>query len=183
MAVSFFQVQLSVKPKEAGEAELVLPKGLQEFNYQFVALKDGGEEGIIKLDTSEANLKTVEKEKNCKKLTEPQMAALKKSYPAPKHKQKYRSPSPEEVETSSESFALDDRGNRMSPSFSVKRGVRYPFYVSSALLRGRKAQAGSVARVSAAEIEAAILRAARQQVHPDDDTAHAPNDLIQQNVL
>src|SRR3954463_13530694 len=32
----------------------------------------------------------------------------------------------------------DDRGNRMSPSYSVKNGIRYRFYVSSALLRGRK---------------------------------------------
>ena len=31
----------------------------------------------------------------------------------------------------------DDRGNLMSPSFSSKNGVRYRFYVSSALLRGR----------------------------------------------
>jgi len=53
----------------------------------------------------------------------------------------------------------DDRGNRMSPSFSTKNGVRYRFYVSSALLRGRKADAGSVARISAAEIEAAVLAA------------------------
>ena len=59
----------------------------------------------------------------------------------------------------------DDRGNRMSPSFSVKNGVRYPFYVSSALLRGRKAQAGSVARVSAAEIETAVQLAVRQKMH------------------
>jgi hypothetical protein len=48
---------------------------------------------------------------------------------------------------------FDDRGNRMSPSFSVKGGVRYPFYVSSALLKGRKADAGSVLRVSAAALE------------------------------
>jgi hypothetical protein len=34
----------------------------------------------------------------------------------------------------------DDRGNRMSPSFSTNNGVRYRFYVSSALLRGRKAE-------------------------------------------
>ena len=53
---------------------------------------------------------------------------------------------------------FDDRGNRMSPSFSTKRGVRYPFYVSSALLRGRKSQAGSVTRVSATEIETTVLR-------------------------
>jgi site-specific DNA recombinase len=53
----------------------------------------------------------------------------------------------------------DDRGNRMSPSYSVKNGVRYRFYVSSALLRGRKDAAGSVGRVAAAEIESAVLAA------------------------
>jgi DNA invertase Pin-like site-specific DNA recombinase len=53
----------------------------------------------------------------------------------------------------------DDRGNRMSPSFSSKNGVRYRFYVSSALLRGRKGAAGSVNRIAAAEIESAVLTA------------------------
>ena len=53
----------------------------------------------------------------------------------------------------------DDRGNRMSPSFSSKNGVRYRFYVSSALLRGRKAEAGSVGRVSATKIESVVLTA------------------------
>ena len=48
---------------------------------------------------------------------------------------------------------FDDRGNRMSPSFTAKRGVRYPFYVSSALLCGRKSQAGSIARIAARELE------------------------------
>src|SRR5580698_5004604 len=38
----------------------------------------------------------------------------------------------------------DDKGNLMGPSFSSKNGVRYRFYVSRALLRGRKSQAGSV---------------------------------------
>jgi site-specific DNA recombinase len=56
----------------------------------------------------------------------------------------------------------DDRGNRTSPSFSSKNGVRYRFYVSSALLRGRRADTGSVARVSAAEIESAVLAALEQ---------------------
>jgi DNA invertase Pin-like site-specific DNA recombinase len=51
----------------------------------------------------------------------------------------------------------DDKGNRMSPSFSSKNGVRYRFYVSSALLRGRKATAGSIRRVAALEIESAVL--------------------------
>jgi DNA invertase Pin-like site-specific DNA recombinase len=54
---------------------------------------------------------------------------------------------------------FDDKGNRMSPSFSSKNGIRYRFYVSSALLRGRKAAAGSVPRVAAAEIENAVCAA------------------------
>jgi hypothetical protein len=73
--------------------------------------------------------------------------------------------------TASEALLLgklhDDRGNRMSPSFSTKNGVRYRFYVSSALLRGRKAEAGSIARISAAEIERAVLAAVR--THPGNE--------------
>jgi hypothetical protein len=53
----------------------------------------------------------------------------------------------------------DSRGNRMTPSFSTKNRVRYRFYISSALLRGRKEEVGSVGRVSATEIEGAILAA------------------------
>ena len=51
----------------------------------------------------------------------------------------------------------DDRGNRMSPSFAARKGVRYRYYTSSALVQGRKAEAGSVPRVSAAEVEALVL--------------------------
>src|SRR6266851_4333166 len=58
----------------------------------------------------------------------------------------------------------DDRGNLMSPSFSTKNGVRYRFYVSSALLRGRKAATGSVGRVPAAEIESAVLAALQSRL-------------------
>ena len=50
---------------------------------------------------------------------------------------------------------FDDKGNRMGPSFSSKNGVRYRFYVSTAL-RGRKQHAGSVTRISAPEIEALV---------------------------
>jgi DNA invertase Pin-like site-specific DNA recombinase len=59
---------------------------------------------------------------------------------------------------------FDDKGNRMSPSFSTKNGVRYRFYVSSALLRGRKAVAGSVGRVAAAEIENAVRTALKTRL-------------------
>jgi site-specific DNA recombinase len=54
---------------------------------------------------------------------------------------------------------FDSNGNRMSPSFSTKNGVRYRFYISSALLRGRKDEVGSVGRVSATDIEETIRAA------------------------
>jgi site-specific DNA recombinase len=68
----------------------------------------------------------------------------------------------------------DDKGNRMSPSFSSKNGVRYRFYVSSALLRGRKAVAGSIRRVAAIKIESAVLStlAAHQQQGFDGAPLH-----------
>src|SRR5262245_33090726 len=58
---------------------------------------------------------------------------------------------------------FDDRGNRMSPSFSTKCGVRYRFYVSSAILSGRNNQSGSVIRISAPELEESIVSALRER--------------------
>lgn len=62
---------------------------------------------------------------------------------------------------------FDDRGNAMSPSFSTKKGARYRFYVSSAILRGRKTDAGSVARVSATDMEQTLINALRQRLKID----------------
>lgn len=58
---------------------------------------------------------------------------------------------------------FDDAGNVMSPSYSTKKGVRYRFYVSSALLRGRKKDCGSIGRISAIPTEKAISDAMRQR--------------------
>jgi len=60
---------------------------------------------------------------------------------------------------------FDDKGNRMTPSFSSKNGVRYRFYVSTAL-RGRKHMAGAVARVSAPEIEGLVCASLSEQFVP-----------------
>jgi site-specific DNA recombinase len=59
---------------------------------------------------------------------------------------------------------FDDKGNLMGPSFSTKDGVRYRFYVSRALLRGRKAEAGSVGRVASSLIETVVVDALRNQI-------------------
>ena len=58
---------------------------------------------------------------------------------------------------------FDDRGNRMTPGFTTKRGVRYRFYTSSAILTGRRDKAGSVSRVAAAELENTIILALRER--------------------
>jgi site-specific DNA recombinase len=56
---------------------------------------------------------------------------------------------------------FDDRGNRMSPSHAVKKGVRYNYYVSAPAIQGRKQDSGSVCRVPARAIEEAVTDALR----------------------
>jgi site-specific DNA recombinase len=57
---------------------------------------------------------------------------------------------------------FDDRGNRMSPSYAIKKGVRYRYYVSCVLAQGRNDEAGTVARVSAMEIEQIVTEVLRR---------------------
>jgi hypothetical protein len=71
----------------------------------------------------------------------------------------------------------------MSPSFTTKDGIRYPSYVSSSVLRGRKDQAGTVSRVPARDIEIAVVAAARDHVAEiDDGGATSPAELIARHL-
>jgi hypothetical protein len=56
---------------------------------------------------------------------------------------------------------FDDRGNPDEPEPRGKGGRRWRYYVSQAVLQGRKHEAGSVARVPALEIESRVAEAAR----------------------
>ena len=69
---------------------------------------------------------------------------------------------------------FDDRGNRMSPTHARKGGVRYRYYLSSALLQGTAERAGSVRRAPAAQIEALVAKSVRDRLalsEPMDDRA------------
>lgn len=130
MSENLFQITLSIEPKSNGKAELVSPKILLELNYQFVIVKDGGNEGIISIDEPDAVLKEVEENKDCKKLTVEQMKILQKSYPAPRIKKIFRKrtqiPGPGEVETTGEEFEVDEKGNRIIDTVQT---VRSGFYL------------------------------------------------------
>jgi site-specific DNA recombinase len=77
---------------------------------------------------------------------------------------------------------FDDKGNRMGPSFSSKNGVRYRFYVSTAL-RGRKHRAGSVTRIAAPEIEGIVEEAVRRKLNLLDASNEAIQERIERVVL
>ena len=67
---------------------------------------------------------------------------------------------------------FDDRGNRMSPTFDRRRGIKYRYYLSTALLHGAPERAGTVRRAPAAEIESLVLSALREHLKlskPIDD--------------
>ena len=54
---------------------------------------------------------------------------------------------------------FDDRGNPMTPTYAIKKGVRYRYYVSCVLNQGRKEDAGSFPRVAAEAVERIVLDA------------------------
>ena len=51
---------------------------------------------------------------------------------------------------------FDSAGNRMTPSYSIKKGIRYRYYVSQAILACRSKEAGEVSRVSAPDLERVV---------------------------
>jgi DNA invertase Pin-like site-specific DNA recombinase len=73
----------------------------------------------------------------------------------------------------------DDRGNAMSPSYAIKSGVRYRYYVSQAVQQGRKGDAGSVPRVAATDIETLVLDTLKTMMSADDGTSR---ELIERAV-
>ena len=67
---------------------------------------------------------------------------------------------------------FDDRGNRMSPTHARKGSIKYRYYLSSALLQGAAERAGTVRRAPAAEIDALVIKSARDRLtlsEPMDD--------------
>jgi site-specific DNA recombinase len=68
---------------------------------------------------------------------------------------------------------FDDRGNRMTPSHVRKRGIKYRYYLSSALLQGQPERAGVVSRIPAAEIESLVMRSVRDRLNPSADIEDA----------
>jgi hypothetical protein len=74
----------------------------------------------------------------------------------------------------------------MSPTHSNKLGVRYRYYVSHAILQNRKAEAGSIARVPAPEIESLVRNGVRRHLGSMRDgepaTATADRDFIERHV-
>ena len=54
----------------------------------------------------------------------------------------------------------------MTPSHARKGGIKYRYYLSSALLHGAANRAGSVSRVRAAEIEALVISTLREHLKP-----------------
>jgi DNA invertase Pin-like site-specific DNA recombinase len=73
---------------------------------------------------------------------------------------------------------FDDKGNRMGPSFSSKNGVRYRFYVSTAL-RGRRYKAGSVWRISAPEVEQLVETEVRSKLNDKEITIEEAFDHVE----
>ena len=79
---------------------------------------------------------------------------------------------------------FDACGNCMSPTHANKRGVRYRYYVSQAVLQNKPLAPGSVSRVPAAELEALVLTALRNHLNPGSglQLPDSDRDLVERHV-
>ena len=75
---------------------------------------------------------------------------------------------------------FDGDGNRMSPSHANKKGVRYRYYVSQAVLQSGTPQTGAITRASAPEVEELVLAAARRRPNDGPD---GTNELTDRELL
>ena len=81
---------------------------------------------------------------------------------------------------------FDDRGNRMTPTYAVKKGIRYRYYISAALIQGQSDKAANLNRVPAVEIEKLIVRAVRKHlgVRPHNEVgAEGPISLTDKELI
>jgi len=76
---------------------------------------------------------------------------------------------------------FDDRGHRMTPSHARRRGIKYRYYISCALLQGRTEQAGTVSRIPADEIEALVANSVRGHLNEPTEIEDAV--LIHDHVV
>jgi hypothetical protein len=67
----------------------------------------------------------------------------------------------------------------MSPSHANKKGVRYRYYVSQAVLQNQKDHVGSVARVSAPDVEDLVVKAVKEKLA----AGASCNEVIQRELL
>jgi site-specific DNA recombinase len=77
---------------------------------------------------------------------------------------------------------FDSAGKRLSPTHTNKRGARYRYYVSHAVLQRKEQPNGSGARIPASEIEALVLSALRKRFGTESTQASTADDhdLIEQ---
>jgi hypothetical protein len=58
----------------------------------------------------------------------------------------------------------------MSPGWSTRRGGRYRYYVSQAVLQGNKEKAGNRPRISATELETSVIAELQHMIEPSAST-------------
>ena len=80
---------------------------------------------------------------------------------------------------------FDERGNRMTPTYAVKKGVRYRYYISAPLVQGQPDKAAKINRVPAAEVERLIIAAVRKhlEVRAERMVPERPNPIADVDLI
>jgi hypothetical protein len=123
---ALFQMHLTIRPTSGGQAELAVPDTIRDLDYHFVAVKDGGEEGIVRVNAPQKALAALAQDPACTQLADSQADELRKSYPPPRLKHVLRPIHAPEDTAGSATFAVDAEGR---PVIDILQTVRSGFYL------------------------------------------------------
>ena len=130
MPTAYFRIPLTVNPTGGGAAELVAPDALQEIDYSYLIVKEGCEEGIVALEAPNAVISELAAADTYEKLTARKMQSVRRGYPPPKLKQRYRlrqePVGSQDADPSAGPYEVDNEGNRIVDTFQT---VRAGFYL------------------------------------------------------
>jgi site-specific DNA recombinase len=76
----------------------------------------------------------------------------------------------------------DERGNRMTPTYAIKNGVRYRYYISASLVQGGAGSRQKLDRLPAVEMEKIIANAIRKHVGNMQEGSGDDPEVISSNV-
>ncbi len=89
MVTKNYEVDFQFKETGTGQAEIVVPRILENTEWHFVQVNESEQKAIVQVEAMTEDHKAITADKACRQLTDKRLAALQQEYPQPRLKRRY----------------------------------------------------------------------------------------------